>query len=598
MANIYRKSALDKLSSPEQLDRSITIISPSFWIAVLGIAAIIVVALLWSIFGRLPVSVSTNGIYMGEDGIRSVAAQTTGIVDEVFVENGDQVKKGQKLVHIDTSDAEDELAKLKEQRESVVAVTFDSEDDVGTSANQSLLDIKAQKIMTDASLTTNQEILEARQKELADQESLTNQAKSDYEDARESYLASLEGSDVSEQQLAYQQAQTNLSSSQSYYESIKSSLSQAEAASASLAEQKAGLETAIGQAQAAYEKAQADGDPVAEGIAQSQLSTYQSQLASVESQLAVAATQLEDSAQTVDEWYDRVSEAQSEYNAAEDDYIAAMNAAAAQQGNSNKEGVAYNVALQNYTTELSTRRGLEDSVIQLMAQVAADQANLDKQNTAIKYQFDTARSAALDSLDQQIEKMQKGIDHATIEANRDGYIAGMHVAVGNPITEGSTVCRISGDTDEEQVIICYAPVAQGRKIKPGMEVMIYPSTVNRQEYGHINGTVLEVSDYVISAEEMTNQIGDYSLVQMFQASGPVIRLQCELKKDDSTLSGYEWSSKKGAEIELTEGTIVSADVVIEEKAPITMIIPYLKEKFSVNREDTLQQMQPEQQGGN
>lgn len=36
MADIFRKSSLDKLSSPEQLGRAITIISPSFWIAAIG----------------------------------------------------------------------------------------------------------------------------------------------------------------------------------------------------------------------------------------------------------------------------------------------------------------------------------------------------------------------------------------------------------------------------------------------------------------------------------------------------------------------------------------------------------------------------------
>ena len=117
-------------------------------------------------------------------------------------------------------------------------------------------------------------------------------------------------------------------------------------------------------------------------------------------------------------------------------------------------------------------------------------------------------------------------------------------------------------------------------MKPGMEAMVYPSTVNRQEYGHIKGTVLEVSDYVISSEEMANQIGDNSLVQMFQQKGPVVRVLCELEKDNSTVSGYRWSSEKGAEVEVPEGTIVSVDVVTDYKAPISMVIPYLKEQFT------------------
>ena len=36
MAEIFRKSALEKLSSPEQLDKMIVITSPSFWLSMVG----------------------------------------------------------------------------------------------------------------------------------------------------------------------------------------------------------------------------------------------------------------------------------------------------------------------------------------------------------------------------------------------------------------------------------------------------------------------------------------------------------------------------------------------------------------------------------
>ena len=39
MGQIFRKSLLDKLSSPEQLDKMIVITPPSFWIALTGAAA-------------------------------------------------------------------------------------------------------------------------------------------------------------------------------------------------------------------------------------------------------------------------------------------------------------------------------------------------------------------------------------------------------------------------------------------------------------------------------------------------------------------------------------------------------------------------------
>ena len=69
MAEIFRKSSLEKLSSPEQLDKMIVITPPSFWIALAGAGVIIVAALVWSILGRLPINVEATGIYINQKGI-------------------------------------------------------------------------------------------------------------------------------------------------------------------------------------------------------------------------------------------------------------------------------------------------------------------------------------------------------------------------------------------------------------------------------------------------------------------------------------------------------------------------------------------------
>ena len=63
MSDLFRQSALDKLSSPEQLDKAVVITPPAFWIALTGGVLIVLGAVIWGIFGRLPISVDANGIY-------------------------------------------------------------------------------------------------------------------------------------------------------------------------------------------------------------------------------------------------------------------------------------------------------------------------------------------------------------------------------------------------------------------------------------------------------------------------------------------------------------------------------------------------------
>ena len=45
MADLYRKSSLDKLSNPEQLDRMIKISSPLSWLALIAVLLVLVILL-------------------------------------------------------------------------------------------------------------------------------------------------------------------------------------------------------------------------------------------------------------------------------------------------------------------------------------------------------------------------------------------------------------------------------------------------------------------------------------------------------------------------------------------------------------------------
>ena len=51
MAQVYRKSALEKLSSPDQIDKALTIVSPMSWLAIAAATAVVVVTIIWSIVG-------------------------------------------------------------------------------------------------------------------------------------------------------------------------------------------------------------------------------------------------------------------------------------------------------------------------------------------------------------------------------------------------------------------------------------------------------------------------------------------------------------------------------------------------------------------
>ncbi len=102
MAELYRKSLLDKISSPEQLDKAVTIISPSFWIAAAGGGLIIIAVLVWALYAKLPVTLEAEGVYINRGGIHSIYAGAAGTVESVSAVKGEYVNKGDVIVHIDS----------------------------------------------------------------------------------------------------------------------------------------------------------------------------------------------------------------------------------------------------------------------------------------------------------------------------------------------------------------------------------------------------------------------------------------------------------------------------------------------------------------
>ena len=64
MAQLYRKGALDKLSSPEQLDKLIIVTSPSLWLAIAAGIILFISVALWGINGKISVTQSATGMYL------------------------------------------------------------------------------------------------------------------------------------------------------------------------------------------------------------------------------------------------------------------------------------------------------------------------------------------------------------------------------------------------------------------------------------------------------------------------------------------------------------------------------------------------------
>ena len=111
---IYRKVALDRLASPEQLDQLLVVTNVRVWLVLVGIFIILSMLVAWSFVGFLPTRVHGPGILVFNGGVFEVTALERGRLIALDVRVGDEVKEGQVVGRIDQPELEEERDEAKE----------------------------------------------------------------------------------------------------------------------------------------------------------------------------------------------------------------------------------------------------------------------------------------------------------------------------------------------------------------------------------------------------------------------------------------------------------------------------------------------------
>ena len=596
---IYRKALLERMSSPDQLDKMIVITSPSFWLALLGGAAIVVVALVWSVFGRLPIKTEATGLFVPDQGTFYLAANTSGIVSSLQVEIGDYVEQGDVVMTLSDEDVQQELNALLERREMVVAITLESENDIVTADNRELINLKTQISAAGLEKEQQEAMLASYQAELSDLAPKVIAAQTEMERAQQAYYNAIDSGGVSAGvQIEYNEAQAAYSQASSQYAQASASAESArvtynntldgilnslqEQIQAKISdqnttdEQKAALKALLSKVIAA--KGTGAAPDTLDGDIKSEI-TNMGVLADLENLWMQYKTAKDILATVEEDYYDALAT----YESAAEAYKNSSDAAA--QGSADKEHLmaVLNEKTTEYQTLYSQKSSLESNILSLQSQIQAASVGESVHVDSYRQQFDAMRSSIIDSLDSEIEKYEYALEKTQITATVSGMVSDIKVGIGSAVGQGNEILTIR-QLAEENLIVCYIPINTGKKVEPGMEVIVSPTIVNENEYGRMQAEVIHVDDYVSTASSIRSMLGDDTLAQAFTQNGPVVGVICRLRVDETTASGYWWSNSKGAELMVPEGTMVTADIITEEKAPIDMLIPYLKEKLSMAME--------------
>jgi len=413
---LFRSVAMDRLSSPEQLDQVLQVTTPKGWLALLTLGGLIIVALIWGVFGSIPTKVQGTGIFISGEGVKDISAPVDGEVTIVYVSPGDMVSRGQMVARIaqpqliteisQTRTRISEIENIKEQTRSFI------QNEMALQAEHNTREINR----IDREIANLEEQMESLHERKENQEMLLQEGLI----TRHQFLSTRD--------------------------KIKS------------------LEQKI------------------------------TQLSNEKMQLPLRTLQLQE------EQEQRVRE-------------------------------------------------------------------LEMQISDVKRE--------LQALEERLEESSK------VYSPHSGYILEVPVTEGTLISPGTRIAslELAGEAVEELVGVLYVSAEKGKLVQPGMQAHLTPTTVRAEEDGSMLGLVTSAGDFPATRENMMRTIRNELLVEQLAAAGSPIEVLVSPIPSPDTFSGYKWTSAGGPRQTIHSGTMTLGSVIVDDQAPITLVIPWLKKNI-------------------
>jgi len=218
----------------------------------------------------------------------------------------------------------------------------------------------------------------------------------------------------------------------------------------------------------------------------------------------------------------------------------------------------------------------EDTFITKEREIAGLKASLLKEQNARVYNIINKELEYKSIINEELQK-------TAIRAPRYGCITDKSAQIGQFIQQGTTILEFtSGNVRDAIDSFAYFSPGDGKRIKIGQSVQITPATTKSQRHGGVNGKIISVKELPVSKESLMIRLGSTSIVDsVFSGSGnqliPLIEVKTSLIKDPQTFSGYDWGGGPGPELKLTPGTPTELRVMVEGRAPISYLIPLLRD---------------------
>jgi HlyD family secretion protein len=474
---MFRKEALQRMQSPDSLDQLLVVVTPKSWILLLTISALCAVAVVWSVIGRIPISVDGFGVLINPGNVKGIQSEVSGEITQLNIQVGQLITEGDVIAELNQPELRQQLEQAKENLAEVTRFAKVADE----------LDRERLELETSAA---------------------------------EEQQRSIEGEIARSRDLVEKSSQTAIA----FAEKQRENLSRSRELLGALNDSLGGRVKTISQLRE-------------EGLS-SQDSVISARSTFMDSELKVANIAVQYQELELQEVQRQQSELQSQ----------------------NRLG-DLRLQLKQFPIKLQ----------QLNQQLMHGRRNRELESSELRNR--------IKMLEFQLNERSK------IESNYTGRVLELSISAGQLIGAGSRIATVEvDDPDAELMNMAYFKIKDGKRVKPGDKVLVTPATVQRERFGSMIGTVREVASFPITKAGAVNEIGSSEIVEELLSGGGAIEIEASLERDPDTPTGFKWTSK-GPDVRLTAGTTTTVRVVIEQRRPITYVIPILRTWIMGQKDD-------------
>jgi HlyD family secretion protein len=557
---LFRQESLERLSSPERLDQLMKVVSPKDWLPLAALGSLVGLGLIWSIVGRIPLTVDGQGVLIYPRRVLAVQTGGTGGIKELKVKAGDRVKKGDVIATAELPEVQKQLQQEKDKLRDL------QQQDRGVN--------KLQGERTVLELSTIEKQRQSIQERIRNTESLTpilrERITSSIQKQRQSILERIRNTEA----LTPTLRDTGREALKAEQKALESQMKIAEQSRDALKrrwEVRQELFNRVAMDANGNPIKDQNGNPIKAPVI-------------TEDVVRQAEQEYLDNESSITNLRARMRELEARQAEAERNFRDNLNSVSALQAQLKELDGQESEAEKNFRDNLNSLSELKAQLRELDSRVPT----LKQQNL----ESSTVRENQIQEVKRTIAQLELQLQNNTqIKSPYTGRILELTVANGQLFSPGLRIASVEAeDQSSELVAMTYFSIQDGKKVEQRMkdlkekakavEVQITPVTVKRERFGGIKGTVTTVSGFPVSKESAALNLGSTDLVESL-AKGPQIEVVSKLQEDPSTFNGYAWSSSKGPQMKMSSGTPATVRATVGEVPPITLVLPFLKSFFGV-----------------